>query len=496
MIRFFRKFLVIFFCLGIAFALVLGIINLFSILFLALPDPYQIILFIGLGIALFPIVFILGSATWKRFLALPILTGRVWSGVTLVMAAGWIFTPFVLLFPQGVPRLIPAIGPQVVSIILILVLCLLFFGCGVWLLTLFCHPTFSGLSLSTISGKISPIHIGLLFGMSVLFSLLVTGPGVFHPELYVRLPAHISGKPILQIIFDAQAMNIGSWEARQLSFLFDVIDGNFVAWCIRSGIPNFRSITQYVFTLIIVGYLWVSFTRHMKMDRLVSLFMISFLLTTPSFVYNDYYRTSKIGATLMMVILLTEMYKVLSKRTHPDIKLWKPPLLLLLFFIAALALTLFDFLGVLLAGVFTGYCFIVLMFKPDKYKASMVCGLVLALIAWAIYFFYLGPALTLAFSGVPVDSSYITQANLINLLPFLKREIPILLLDMVRTLFGFGTQLQAFFITLFFAVVALFLGLGPRKAGKDQLSSGRFRRKWMTTTSAAWRGRIWTCGTR
>jgi hypothetical protein len=454
--------------IGIVFAFVVGLINLIPAFLVALPVPFQVFLFIGLGIALYPLVHAIRNATWKRFKTMPVLQGRVWIGITLAVSIGWIFTPFGTLFPHWLPRLIPTAIPQVVSSIIVVVFCILFFGGGVWIITLFSPSSHLGSHLVTLSGKITPFHVGLLFGLSVLFSILVTGTGLLHPEMYVRLPAHISGKPILQIIFNAQTMNMGGWEARQLSFIFDVIDGNFIAWCVRLGIPNFRSITQYVFSLFITGYLWVSFTRVMKIDRLISLFMISFLLTTPSFVYNDYYRTSKIGVTLMMVILLTELYKVLTRNTHPEIKLWKPPLLLLLFFLAALALTLFDFLGVLLAGVLTGYCVIIFVFKPDKYKASVVGGLVLALIAWAAYFFWMGPALTLTFSGVPTDSSYITQANMVNLLPYLKREIPLLLVDMVRTLFGFVTQFQGFIIILFFGIAALWLGMGPLKTGEDR----------------------------
>jgi hypothetical protein len=458
--------------LGIAFAFIVALSNLFPAYLLALPAPFQVVLFLGLVIAIYPLVHAIRNATWKRFKTMPVISGRVWVGITLVISIGCIFTPFGSLFPQWTPRLIPTAIPQVGSTTLDLVFCMLFFVYGVWLTTLFNSLSHLGSHLGTLSRKINPFHVGLLAGIYILFSLIVTGPGLLHPEMYVRLPAHISGKPIMQIIFNAQTMNNGGWEARQLSFLFDMIDGNFVAWCIRLGIPNFRSITQFVFSLIIVGYLWVSFTRDMKMDRLISLFMISFLLTTPSFVYNDYYRTSKIGVTLMMVILLAELYKVLTRNAHPEVKLWKPLLLLLLFFLTALALTLFDFLGVLMAGVLTGYCFIIFVFKPDKYKAAVTGGLVLALIAWAFYFFSLGPVLTLTFSGVPIDSSFITQANMVNLLPYLKREIPLLLVDMVRTLFGFGTQLQGFFIILFFCILALWLGVSPRKTGGEKLLSG------------------------
>src|ERR1043165_9137229 len=172
--------------------------------------------------------------------------------------------------------------------------------------------------LAQIAKRISYFHVVILFFVYIVFSLVVGGPGMLHEEMNVRLPAHISGKPILQIIFDAKSMNIGGWEGRQLSFLFDIIDGNFVAFSIRHGVPHFRSLTHYIFTLLLMLYLWSFFTRILKLDRLLSLLLLALLLTTPSFIYSYYYRTSKIGVTLFVIILLGEMYKVIKRETYLD----------------------------------------------------------------------------------------------------------------------------------------------------------------------------------
>lgn len=235
-------------------SLALGLINLFPVDFMKVPVRFQTPLFLVLVLVFFYLTLRAGTATWKRFVELPELPRLVWGAVAILMAPQWLLNQIGPLSPGRLPLLIPNSWPPVAAAAIIIDLSLLFFGTGVWLITLLIAHSQRGIKLEMISKKITPVHIGLLFGGFVLFSLIVS-PNLFHPEMFTRMPAHISGKPILEIIFDAKSMNQGGWEARQLSFLFDVIDGNFVAWCIRLGIPHFRSITAFVFTLIIVCYL-------------------------------------------------------------------------------------------------------------------------------------------------------------------------------------------------------------------------------------------------
>ncbi len=461
----FRRFCIILINLIIGAALALGLINLFPDNFMKVPVPFRIPLFSGLTLVFFLVALRGGTATWQRFKALPDLPRRVWSLIAVLMAPQWLLTEFGPLSPERLPLLMPQSFPQIATAACIIDLSLLLFAGGVWLITLLLVRSQRGIKLETISKKITPVHIALLFGGFVLFSLVVC-PSLIHPEMFTRMPAHLSGKPILEIIFDARSMNLGGWEARQLSFLFDVIDGNFVAWCIRLGIPHFRSITAFLFTLIIVCYLWFSFTRDMKADRLFSLLAIALLLTSPSFVYQNYYRTSKIGVTLMMVILLCELYKALT-RNGEEAGRRKPAMLMLVFFLAAFAMTLFDMLGVLFAGVLTGYCFILFLFKPDRTKAAMLAGLGLALIAWAIYFLWLGPAIMLAVTGQVADSSYLTQAPLQNLVPLMFWQIPVLLLDMMENMLGNLTRFQALFGLILLGMGAIWLGTGSHKSLTD-----------------------------
>jgi hypothetical protein len=135
-----------------------------------------------------------------------------------------------------------------------------------------------------------------------------------------------------------------------------------------------------------------------------------------------------------------------------------------LLMMATLAIMLFDVLGVLFAAVLTGYCFILYWFKPDKYKAAILIGLVLGMIVWVIYFRWLGPDIMLAVTGQYADSYYLSQAPFQNLVPFIIGKMPLLFLDMVRTLLGNITQLQAFIVFVMLGGVAIWLGTGSKES--------------------------------
>jgi hypothetical protein len=258
-------------------------------------------------------------------------------------------------------------------------------------------------------------------------------------------------------------MNIGGWEARQLSFLFDVIDGNFVAFCIRLGVPHFRSFTHYLFTFMIMLYIWPFLTQILRLDRLLSLLLIALLLTTPSFIYSYYYRTSKIGVSLLVIILLGEMYKVIKGEIYLNIKIKKPFWLALTFLLATLSLMLFDLLGGFFATVLIAYLFFALLYKPDQNKSAALAGMLIGYIIWVLYFLYLGPALMLAITGQGADTSYLTGAPFQYFVGFLLLAIPPFIFDMVQYLFGYITQTGGAIFVLWMLITSLWLTTRPKK---------------------------------
>ncbi|MBK9926880.1 MAG: hypothetical protein IPP66_16540 [Anaerolineales bacterium] len=322
----------------------------------------------------------------------------------------------------------------------------------------------------SLSKKISVFHITIIFIIYVIFSIVAGGSGILHREMDVRLPAHISGRPILQIIFDADSMNIGGWEARQLSFLFDILDGNFVAWCIRLGYPHFRSLTHYLFTFIIVIYLWLFMTNTLKANRLLSIILISLLLTTPSFIYSYYYRTSKIGITVLVIFLLGEIYKITRGETYLNIKIPKHFWLGMMFLFATLALMLFDILGGFFASFIIAYLFLSMLYKPDKNKISAFSGMIIGYAIWVFYFLYLGQIITFAISGKRADTSFLTGAPFAALPNFLIADILPLMTDMLRYLFGYISTLLGSIELILILEIALWLSIRSNKKAERFLN--------------------------
>jgi hypothetical protein len=470
-------------CLLAAALFSLGLTNL-------IPESwvlYRKYIFVGLILICLFVVLTLGLWTWRQFHKISHTSKFLWGVVSLVMTVGWLLTPFEFFFPGALPLLSPRVFSQFVALICILDLSILFWGIGVWGIAFVEWLERKGFTLSDLSKRISFLHVGLLFIGFLIFTIFVNTPGLLHPEIYWRLPAYTSGKSILAIMFDAERMNLGGWEARQLSFFFDIIDWNFLSLCIRLGIPHFRSLTMYVFTFLIVANLWNTFTRDMKADKFFTLLMLGLLLSTPSIMFSNFYRTSKIGVSLMMVTLLCELFRILKKSSdlNEDGGL-KPARILVFFLLCSLAMTLFDFLGVLFAGVLTGYCAVIYLVKRDKYRLSILLGLVISLIVWAVYFLWLGPMLMTAISGQQANNTYLTQAPLDNLIPFLFKEIPLLLMDMIRTLFGNITPMQAVFLLVLLIIAAGWVGRTSQEraktAGEQTITESDKKNLWVART--------------
>jgi hypothetical protein len=330
-------------------------------------------------------------------------------------------------------------------------------------------------ALRSVSGRIGPIHVALLCLLYVLFSLLAGGGGLLHPEMDVRMPVELSGKPLLQILYDVKSMNIGSWETRQLSYLFDVLDGYFVALCVRWGLPHFRSLTQYLFTGLLLAYAWPLLTKRMRLDRLVSLVLLALLLTTSSFVFAIYYRTSKIGVSLTALILLGELYRVRVDRPEGV----PAGRLVTVFFLTALAMTLFDILGVLFLGVLIAYAIEQVWLKPVRTNWSALAGLTAAFLIWLVHYLWLGPAIMRAVTGQTVDTSYLAAVPIQDFLIVFFLGMPVYFLDIVRLLFGNFSYLFLGSLALVGTAAAWYVRSRNRQARPDSQGRPVEFRRWL-----------------
>src|SRR2546427_124721 len=70
--------------------------------------------------------------------------------------------------------------------------------------------------------------------------------GVLNNEGYWYLPYYLSDRPLLAKVFDSRYTEVGLYQARELSYLFDWLDSIFIAACVHVGVPHFLSVTYFV----------------------------------------------------------------------------------------------------------------------------------------------------------------------------------------------------------------------------------------------------------
>ena len=141
------------------------------------------------------------------------------------------------------------------------------------------------------------------------------------------------------------------YQARELSYVFDYVDCKFIALCVRFAHPHFLSLIQYVFLIVISLALWRFGREDLKLDRWLVLCVLQLFWTSPAvFLGGNFFRTAKIGVTLVVVMLYGIIFRCLpARRENPS---FAPSMRLrLTCFGWAWAATLFDRQGVFFIGV-------------------------------------------------------------------------------------------------------------------------------------------------
>ena len=122
--------------------------------------------------------------------------------------------------------------------------------------------------------------------------------GTLHPELEQYIPHYLSDRPILQKIYSADQVEIGSeYRPRPLSYLIDNYDVLFIGWCTGLGHPHFESLSYFVFWTIDCFLCWFCFRNYFGLDRLNTAMLIGLFCTSPVVFFScSYFRSAKPGA--------------------------------------------------------------------------------------------------------------------------------------------------------------------------------------------------------
>ncbi len=240
----------------------------------------------------------------------------------------------------------------------------------------------------------------------VMCSVVCLHGGFLHFEVQARLPYYLSDRSLPARLYDSDYLEMGMYQARELSCFFDYVDCKFIACCVALGHPHFLSLTHYVFLILISLVLWRFGVKELKLDRWIVLCVLLLFWTTPVvFLSGMFYRTAKIGVALSVMVLYWHLFRILrAAREMPGCRLsarsW------LVCFGWAWAATLFDRQGVFMVGVIV----IFLGFRFFAYREESVLKLIgsfVAVVALSlIYNYIIAPLLTFSINNYWPDFKY------------------------------------------------------------------------------------------
>jgi hypothetical protein len=224
--------------------------------------------------------------------------------------------------------------------------------------------------------------------------------GVLHYEMEGRLPYYLSNGPLLGKLYDSDYLDLGMFQARELSYLFDYVDCRFIAVCVALGHPHFLSLVQYIFLALISLVLWQFGTTDLKLNHWICLGVLLLFWTSPAiFLGGVIFRTAKVGVALAVVFLYWRIFRILHE-ARISARAW------LGCFACAWAATLFDREGVFLVAVAVVFLAFWFFSHQEKTALKLMGALSAALGLSVIYCYIVAPLLTLSLNNYWPDFKY------------------------------------------------------------------------------------------
>lgn len=186
-----------------------------------------------------------------------------------------------------------------------------------------------------------------------LVSMYWRSGGMLHPESAAFILNYLADRPLLNKIFDPLYNDWGFYQARELSYLVDWLDVQFIAICAKWKLGHFYSLSFTIITLLIVAvqqYFGNKIFRNLTRTELWAISLL--MLSTPLFLLNNsFYRSSKplcaVLITVMCYLTLQLYYFAISgNRGKSDFTIGAV-------IAAELLLVFADRQGIFMAAVFT-----------------------------------------------------------------------------------------------------------------------------------------------
>jgi hypothetical protein len=246
----------------------------------------------------------------------------------------------------------------------------------------------------------------LAIGVGVMaIQLLVGFPGSLSCESYCFLHHYGSGKPLLAAVFDPRSTDFGMYQGRELSYLFDWLDVQFIRLSIAWGQPHFLSITYLCFITATAILAWRFLTAELALPRGIATLLVWLYATTPTAVgWNSLGRSAKIGVTLCLAVaipLACRMGAWPGPVRRPGFGRW------FLFAATLVAMTLFDRQGVYLVAAMAMYLGLAWLFRRALVDAILFLLPLVVLFLNFLYVRVLAPWIVHAINGYWPDMQYL-----------------------------------------------------------------------------------------
>lgn len=244
----------------------------------------------------------------------------------------------------------------------------------------------------------------------LLLRLAVLDGGAIHQEALSFLRVYSDGRPFWETIYNPVFNDWLMYQPRELSYIFDWIDAQFITFCIHQGWVHFYSLSclsAALGTVFLQQYgARKCFPRtDGRLITLVSLIWALMPLTSISL-----YRSAKPLTAFFLTaacFLSFEMFRSLRSTGSPGLRV---PFLLLL---SLLLMTLSDRQGAFFAALYASFCGFLLMVSPyiphlknKSLLAKISCGSWGIVLFGMIYNLYISPALIYALNGYVPDFNY------------------------------------------------------------------------------------------
>ena len=252
----------------------------------------------------------------------------------------------------------------------------------------------------------------LVYGLILAFALV--GPAVFwrggvlEREAAVYIAQYTGERPMLHKVFDPRANDLGTYQARELSYFVDYLDAQFYRLVLREfDVPLFIPMSALVTSLaLVVVFMWG--VRHVtnNIGFVAGTLLLGCLLSSFVFVstMGIFYRSGKGLVAVTLLALLFHVRRVQQRRkgSEPTMRLLTRDAFVV--FCLALVAGLLDrqgFFYVLTACVMLG-----VHYRWTKELRDLVAAFAVAAVVLLLYNFVIAPVTIRILNGYWPDFSY------------------------------------------------------------------------------------------